>query len=112
MGFLLFFFGFVLFGFAVNGLVTLILGTVMKLRGKKVNRAELSKKCLNWTMFILTAAFGLCVFFLITLSGNDAMSFPSALFLLFKILLAVVLAAAAIAGVILFFVRWGRWIDE
>ena len=114
ISFIIFLSVFVILGFAVNGLVTLILGTVLKLCGKKVDREELSQKCLKWTMDSLVLAFALFVFYLIALTDTvgGAMSFGRATLLLAEILIGAALVIAAIAFVVFLFYRWGKWIDR
>ena len=105
---------FAVLGFAVNGLVTLILGTVLKLCGKKVDREELSQRCLKWTMGSLVLAFALFVFYLIALTDTvgGAMSFWGATLLLAEILICAALVIGVIAFIVFLFSSWGRWIDK
>ena len=114
MSFLIALFVFVIFGFAVNGLVTLILGTILKLCGRKVDREELSDKCFKWTMSSLVLAFALFVFYLIALTDTvgGAMSFWEATLLLAEILIGAALVIGAIRFVVFLFCRWGEWIDR
>ena len=114
ISFIIFLSVFVVLGFAVNGLVTLILGTVLKLCGKKVDREELSQRCFKWTMGSLVLAFALFVFYLIALTDTvgGAMSFWEATFLLAEILIGAALVIGAIAFVVFLFYRWGNWIDQ
>ena len=114
MSFLIVLAVFGILGFTVNGLVTLILGTVLKLCGRKVDRQELSDRCLKWTMTTLVLIFVLFVFYLIALSDTvgRAMSFGEATFLLAEILIGAALVIGAILFVVFLFCRWGEWIDR
>ena len=105
---------FFILGLAVNGLVTLILGTVLKLCGKKVDREELSQRCLKWTMGALVLAFALFVYYLLALTDTvgGTMSFGAATLLLIALLAAGALVIGGAVLIVRLFSRWLKWLDS
>ena len=105
---------FFILGLAVNGLVTLILGTVLKLCGRKVDREELSQRCLKWTMGALVLAFALFVYYLLALTGTVGvpLSFGAATLLLIALLAAGELVIGGAVLIVRLFSRWLKWLDS
>ena len=105
---------FFILGLAVNGLVTLILGTVLKLCGRKVDREELSQRCLKWTMGALVLAFALFVYYLLALTGTvgEPMSFGAATLLLIALLAAGALVIGGAVLIVRLFSRGLKWLDS